>query len=107
MLTLPHPPIEAALERRRRWSQRSLVAETVASLAITAMWVAVAVAASGTPFRVEQRPGGEHHDDSVGCRRRDLRLHRQLGSCEVRLHSPRQTEVARPGSPPAPRRGAP
>ncbi len=57
MSTISHPPTEISSDERH-WTERVLVTETWASLAIFAMWMAVAVAAVWGPDFVSTSGSG-------------------------------------------------
>jgi hypothetical protein len=90
MSTISHRPTGISPDTRH-WSERVLVIETWASLAIFAMWAAGRNRGGlGTGLRVEQRSRHEQHDDPVGDRHRAVRHDRDLVRGEVR---PRGTET--------------
>ena len=85
MSTISHPPAGAAQEQG--WSSLFRLKEVWASLAITAMWIAVAVTARlGFGLRgIEQR--WQQHDHPVRDLRGAVRSYRHVGAREVRLRS--------------------
>ena len=95
MSTISHPPTGAAHEPG--WSAMFLVREVWASLAIFAMWIAVAVSAVWGPDFVSSNGSGTKHDHPLGDRRGDVRMHRHVGSREVRLRSSARRAVSHHG----------
>ena len=58
MTSIPHKPPSEVTQEKRNWSLRPVAAEAWASMAITAMWVAVSVDALFGPDIVSTTVGG-------------------------------------------------